>query len=566
MKKLILLLLITISALLAQDIVVFNNEYKVLDLGKKVKKLLVGNKEMINVSLLSTSNSRTTTLKIFGKKSGTTSILIKYKDGSIENYHVYVNENLGFIQKMINMIEPSLSLSKIGDASTVITGSFKDPHNKKRIFAVLQSAGLDMTKLMDLTETAKVNKMVRTKLYLVEINNQKAKDLGGITGMGFFSEYLNAAINPGAVNAATFSGWLLDNAGAFTTTKGKSVSGTLNFLQESGIGKILDDTVLMTTEDENASFRVGGDVYIPIGVTQNIGLAPTILLEEKKYGLTLALNSQFMEKDGFMHITVNIEDSQFDTNKDHDVQLGEFIVVPSFVNKTIATNVVVKSGQVIVLGGRLHTEDIESEEKVPFLGDIPLLGELFTHTVSAQKENDLLFFLVPEIIDANENIDDTGFYKEFKDSTVEFHKDAYTYKKSPDKNSSIEVVNKKIPLVVLNDEADDVMLIEVEESNEKQENLIQKDISQEIIVEVPAEEKVVQKQTKYAVRSEKVFLRSKPVDGKRVRVWTRGHSFTASEEKMIDGKVWLRVKENCLEKCVAENSELWLSKAIVKII
>lgn len=420
MKKIILLLGICLH-LLANDILVFNNEYEVLELNKKVKKLIVGNKDMINVSLLDTSSKKSTLLKIFGKKTGNTSILIVYRDHSIENYHVYVNENLGFIQKMVNVIEPDIRLSKVGNGSTVIAGKFKDPHDKQRILDILQNGGVDLSKLMDLTETTKVNKMIRTKLYLVEINNQRAKDLGGVTGLGFFNKYLNLAVNPSALNAATFSGFLLDNTAQFTATTGNSIVSTLNFLEQQGIANILDDTVLMTTEDKNASFRVGGEVYIPIGLTQNVGFAPTIQVEEREYGLRLTLTSKFMETKGYMHINVNIKDSEFDTNKEHDVQLGKDIFVPSFVSKNMLTNVVVKSGQVIALGGRLHSEDTDKEDKVPFLGDIPVLGELFKHTVKGTKTSDLLFFLVPEIVDANENLDDTHFYKEFKDSSNLFH-------------------------------------------------------------------------------------------------------------------------------------------------
>ena len=598
MKKIILILL-TIINLFADDVVVFNNEYKVLELDKKVTKLLIGNQEMINVSILSTSRSKKTTLKIFGKKSGNTSILIKYRDGSLQNYHVYINENLGFIQKMINMIEPTLELSKVGDGSTVITGSFKDPHNKRRIYTILENGGIDVTKLMDLTTTTKVNKMVRTKLYLVEINNQKAKDLGGVTGMGFFSEYLSVAVNPGAANSATFSGFLLDNTGSFTAQKGNSVSGTLNFLQESGIGTILDDTVLMTTEDENASFRVGGDVYIPIGVTQNIGgLAPTIQLEEKKYGLFLNLNSQFMEKEGFIHINVDIKDSEFDTNKDHDVQLGEYIIVPSFISKDINTNVVVKSGQVIVLGGRLHTEEVEREEKVPFLGDIPWLGELFTHTVSGTKENDLLFFLVPEIIDANDNIDDTFFYQEFKDESNKFHKKAYSL---DDRKEQEEVA--KVEKVSVTEVDEEVVIIEVEEhksnlekgsnkavaikevavkkeSKPQEVSVYDEVLNQEKIPEVKKQKvakKIVNPDTKvatiekssapivqYEVTRNKTFLRSRPVDGRRDKVWIQGHKFTISDKKVIDGVTWMKIKENCFKECVPETKELWISENVSK--
>lgn len=605
MKK-ILLLLVAVISLLADDIVVFNNEYKVLELPKKVKKLLVGNREMVNVSLLSTSSSRTTTLKIFGKKSGNTSILIKYTDGSINNYHVYVNENLGFIQKMINMLEPTLELSKIGDGSTVITGTFKDPHNKKRIYSLLENAGIDLNSTMDLTETEQVNKMVRTKLYLVEINNQKAKDLGGVTGLGFFDEYLKLAINPLASNGATFSGWLLDNTGALSAQKGTSVTSTLKFLEESGVGTILDDTVLMTTEDENASFRVGGDVYIPVGMTQNVGFAPTILLEEKQYGLFLNLNSKFMEKDGYLHINVDIEDSEFDTNKDHEVQLGEFIVVPAFISKDIKTNVVVKSGQVIVLGGRLHTEDIENEEKIPFLGDIPLLGELFTRTVSGRKENDLLFFLVPEIVDANEDVDDTKFYKEFKQTSNIFHKKVMDLNDSEPEvveltNQSMVVISEPEPKtedVIITKIDDEVVIIEVEDHSIDENVTLSKEIIvvenkdatkvKEVtpLVESPVvstvnkneekaksiqEEKTEEisqssSRQKYEVASEKIFLRDKPSTGFRTNVWKKGHVFTVSEEKIINGSTWLKVGDNCYKGCTSESRELWIAKKYVQEI
>ena len=566
MKK-ILLLVSFVLTLLADDIVVFSNEYNVLELEKKVKKLLIGNKDMVNVSLLNTSSSPKTLLKIFGKKSGNTSILIMYKDGTIKNYHVYVNQNLGFIQKMINVIEPNLQLSKVGDGSTVITGSFENPHDKKRIYSLLESAGVELTTLMDLTETKQVNKMVRTKLYLVEINNQRAKDLGGVTGLGFFSEYLNFAVNPTAVNGATFSGWLLDNAGKFTSTKGNSVTGTLNFLQTSGIGKVLDDTVLMTTEDKNASFRVGGEVYIPIGLTQNVGFAPTIQLEERKYGLDLILKSDFMEKDGFVHIDVTIVDSEFDTDKDHDVQLGDGIVVPSFISKNIKTNVVVQSGQVIVLGGRLHSENVEKEEKVPLLGDIPLFGDLFKHNVTDVKDNDLLFFLVPEIVDANEEIDDTHFYRDFKKSANNMHEEIL------DLNASDETP----PLVVLEDtnvKADDVTVTEFDNDEvliEVEDNTPSEGISksQEIIVAETEVESVTKSEPtkelqKYSVLSEKIFLRDAPMRGKRSKIWKQGHVFTADEEKIVDGIVWLKIKENCYKGCVEAQEELWISKKYVK--
>ena len=556
MKKIILLLGICLN-LLANDILVFNNEYQVLELHKKVKKLIVGNKDVINISLLNTSKKSNTMLKIFGKRSGNTSILIIYRDNSIENYHVYVNENLGFMQRMVNIIEPSIKLSKIGNGSTVIAGTFDNPHDKKRILSILENGGIDLHKLMDLTQTTKVNKMVRTKLYLVEINNQKAKDLGGVTGLGFFNKYLNLALNPDALNAATFSGFLLDNTAAFTATTGNSVVSTLNFLEQKGIAKILDDTVLMTTEDKNATFRVGGEVYIPVGLTQNIGFAPTIQVEEREYGLRLILSSHFMETDKYMHIDVNIKDSEFDTNKEHDVQLGVNTFVPSFVSKNIQTNVVVKSGQVIALGGRLHTEDTQSEDKVPILGDIPLIGELFKHTISGTKTNDLIFFLVPEIVDANEDLDDTHFYRDFKKSSNLFHNELVDMNETKSDTNETPIGE--------NNETQHLPIIETEENATSNEiividnNLTQdsdatksKEVSKVIQVksiQITKENKKPKNEPIMYATTQKVFLRDKPKKGKPVNVWIAGHRFTVAEEEPVNGSIWYKIDKNCRVEC-----------------
>lgn len=485
LKKIILLLMILSFSLVAKDIVVYENEYLVLPLDKKLKKLIVGNKDVINVSMLDAGLKSEKMLKIFGKKSGNTSILLVNRDGTLDNYHVYVNQNLGYIQKMVNVIEPNLFISKVGDGSTVVSGNFKDPHQKKRVYKLLENAGIDLTKVMDITQTDKINKMIRTKLYLVEINNNKAEDLGGVTGLGYFDDHFKIGINGAAENSATFSGWLLDNQGQFSTSGDSGLVATLNFLESKGIAKILDDTVLITTEDKNASFHVGGEVYIPIGMTQTNGGYPTIQLEEKEYGLRLTLTTSFLEKDDFMHMNISIVDSDFDPNKEHDVQLGvggfgsDPIEVPSFISKHIDTDVVAKSDALIALGGRLHTEDVEYEEKIPFLGDIPILGALFTRTVNSKKQNDLLFFLVPEIVDANEDINDTKFYKEFKTKATELHKEIIDEKEDDNDSMKTEKTSSNVVDDIVIEDSSGVVVKDAKEDEVSEVIVIQEEVVDE---------------------------------------------------------------------------------------
>lgn len=564
MKKIVLMITLCLT-LFAKDIVVFENEYNVLPLEKKVEKIIVGSKEIVNVSVLNENQSSNTLLKLFGKKSGNTSILIFYNDKSIENHHVYVNQNLGYVQKMINVLEPKVFLSRVGDASTVISGEFSDPHQKKRVYSVLENAGVDIKKLMDITRTKKVNKMIRTKLYLVEINNQKAEELGGVTGLGFFNKHTDIKLNANAATGVTFSGFLLDNFGEFSMQTGNSVVGTLNFLQDKGIAKILDDTVLLTTEDKNASFRVGGEVYIPTGIRENGVGFPTIELEEKEYGLSLVLTTYFMEKDNFMHMDIDIKDSAFDNTASHNVQLGEFTTVPSFVSKNIKTDIVAQSGQVIALGGRLHKEEYNQEQKIPLLGDIPLLGELFKRKVSGSKENDLLFFLVPEIVDANKNIDDTNFYRDFKNSSNELHENILDINGSKVKSGVKADVNTQEQSVLY------VPMMDVAQEKESQAQTIE--ISSEEDLQTKEEPQKVAQETKqikqenshiYAVASKKIFLREKPLDGKKSFVWLEGHKFTISQTKEVENATWLKVKEDCLHECIATEKELWISQKHTK--
>ena len=576
MKKIILLILSISLSLLAKDIVVYENEYLVLPLEKKVKKLVVGNKEIINVSMLNTGIKSTKLLKLFGKKSGNTSILLINKDGTLDNYHVYVNQNLGYIQKMINVIEPNLYISKVGDASTVISGKFRDPHEKKRVYALLEHAGLDLTKLMDITKTDKINKMIRTKLYLVEINNNRAKDLGGVTGLGYFDDHTKIAINSNSANSATFSGWLLDNQGQFAASGHEGLVATLNFLESKGIAKILDDTVLITTEDKNASFHVGGEVYIPIGMTQTSGGYPTIQLEEKEYGLRLTLTTSFLEKDGFMHMNISIVDSEFDPNKEHNVKLGvggfgsEPIEVPSFISKHIDTDVVSASGQLVALGGRLHTEDVEYEEKIPYLGDIPVLGKLFTRNVTSTKQNDLLFFLVPEIVDANEDINDTDFYKEFKVESTKLHEVILEEDKKSSKLIEEETVVVDEDSIIIEDENDNLdnknvsQIIEVKDESIAVLDDDSNNIQEATNVEKPSVEKTLAKEIEASIDIANIYIRTKPVDGRRAQVWADGHKFTYSDEVDVDGRTWVKIKKDCQNDCVDVSEDLWVAKKYIK--
>lgn len=544
MKIAIALLLALTISLLGKDIVVFENEFNLFTAEKPFSQIVVGNKDLLTVTLMSEGLKSNQKLRLFGKKSGNTSLLIHHSDGTIENYQVYVNQNLGFVQKMINTIAPDMTLYRVGDGSVVLGGAFSNPHQKKRVYDLLVSAGIDANKTMDLSKTKNVEKMVRTKLYLVAIDNDRAEELGGAVGLNYFAEKGKIALNANAKTYATFSGFLLDQTGAFAST-GNSLLANLNFLQSKGVAKILDDTALLSTEDQNSSFHVGGEVYIPIGLTYNTANFPTISLEEKEYGLRLTIRPKFLEKDGYMAIVVNISDSQFDTDPTHQVQLGQDIFVPAFTAKNITTDVVAKNGEVIALGGRLHTEIIDQEEKIPFLGDIPFLGHLFKRTIKSSHANDLLIFLVPEIIDSNKNIDDRDFYQNFINDSKVLH------------NQIIDNNASKIDTNVLGIESK--VIYEEKNTSTSPTTIETKTISSSVTV-------TGENTSKYArVTSKYLYVRMSPKDGTPVRTWQEGHRFAIGESQNIEDITWIKITEDCkMDQCVKVKEPMWISKNHIK--
>jgi type IV pilus assembly protein PilQ len=78
--------------------------------------------------------------------------------------------------------------------------------------------------------------------------------------------------------------------------------------------------------------------------------------------------------------------------------------VPSIDTREIVTQVLVNDGQTVVLGGILETERREAETKVPWLGDIPIMGYLFKSTSKTDNKDELLIFVTPRILREGSNL------------------------------------------------------------------------------------------------------------------------------------------------------------------
>jgi len=188
------------------------------------------------------------------------------------------------------------------------------------------------------------------------------------------------------------------NFGAAQRLNGVYVLGFLaRFLEETGSGNVLSTPNLLTLDNEEAKIVIGQNVPFVTGNFTNTGsgssgtVNPFQTIERKDVGLTLKFKPQISEN-GSIRLAVYQEVSNVLASTASSAN------GPTTSKRTIESNVIVEDGAIVVLGGLLQDEYTGSQEKVPGLGDVPLLGSLFKSESRSRKKTNLMVFLRPVVV------------------------------------------------------------------------------------------------------------------------------------------------------------------------
>lgn len=158
----------------------------------------------------------------------------------------------------------------------------------------------------------------------------------------------------------------------------------LGALEKEGHGEILSNPSLLTANREAASIESGEE--IPYQEVSRSGASGVVF---KKAVLSLKVTPEVMPNE---QVLLQIEVNQDKPNK--RVVLG----VPSITTRQMHTNIRIKSGQTIVLGGIYESSHQQDQQGIPFLGKIPLVGWLFHQQNVLNTKRELLIFVTPKII------------------------------------------------------------------------------------------------------------------------------------------------------------------------
>jgi len=296
----------------------------------------------------------------------------------------------------------SVVANRVGN-SVFLEGTVESAEDLKKAELIVKAVGAQVENLI----TVGIKRMVLVEVQIVEI--RRTDDMGiGIT----YPTNLQS-------DAATFGTQITNTSPPLAGTPPTQtvITGNLNLSSnvairmrfDSGYGRLLSQPKLVCSSGEKAEFLVGGEVPI-ILITNNV-----IDVQFKPFGVKLNLTPN-ADRQGNIQTTIEAEVS--DVDRSLTVRLAG-VEVPGFRTRKVKTNVTVKHGETIVLSGLFNYDQQKNVSKVPLLGHLPIIGELFKSRQFIENKNEMAIFVTPKIVNP-----DSDRIRETIDKIKERYKDA----------------------------------------------------------------------------------------------------------------------------------------------
>jgi Flp pilus assembly secretin CpaC len=270
------------------------------------------------------------------------------------------------------------SSSPAESAGFVLSGSVATQMDRLRAEEIARAFGAVVVNLLSVRHPVQLKLQVR----VVELSRSALKDLGITWRVG------QQAPGP----TATLSGGVYDlqviNGSAPGLTAVDSVIAQIDALVQRGRARLLAEPSLVVLAGRSASLLLGGQVPIPIA-----GPNGAVTIEYKDFGVILRVRPEYQD-DGQIFLDVTPEVSTLDFAD--AIKIGG-LTLPSLRVRRAQTVVSMTLTQTLVIGGLLQHQDAELVQKVPVLGDLPILGPLFRSKSFQSQETDLVVFVTPTL-------------------------------------------------------------------------------------------------------------------------------------------------------------------------
>ncbi len=371
---------------------------------KRITRISIADPGIADVKLI----TPTQILIISKKEVGSTSLVIWHGDDYAEVYEVKVyvsNKVAQFIHARIRQMIPDSSVKVLSSKDGVIlSGEVGSQEMLEHTLNIVKSFVSNFTNLI----TVKGSQQVQLEVKIAEISRSGIKQMGlGFLNnkdwsIGVFSRgSVTAIANADQRNHLTSTNNLhsqIDIASPFGSAFQIAVHAVqdntlalLSVLKGQGLARLLASPTLVTMSGQEASFLVGGEFPVPLA-----GDDGNTTISFKKYGIMLNFTPTVVGKE-----TISLQVEPEISNPDYSLSIfAGGVSVPGLKTRRGSTTLQLKDGQTFIMAGLLKEESSTRTSKIPFLGDIPIIGMLFTNKEVQKNETELVIVVTPRLVKA----------------------------------------------------------------------------------------------------------------------------------------------------------------------
>ena len=373
------------------------NEGHLVRIERPASAVFVANPEIAEVAVKSPR-----LIYVFAKKPGETTLYaVDQKEAVVANLRLVVTHDLSTLSDGLSRMVPEGQVTAESvSGAIVLTGSVATPaeaEDARRLASRFLGEGDEVINRLQVTQSNQVNLRVRiaevsrTALRQFGINWEALADVGNFTfglatGNPIFLEPVEIGGTVFQPVNTRFNG--VNNVIGGFHNNDVSVDTLIDLLAEDNLIAILAQPNLTALSGETASFLAGGE--FPVPVPDDDGIA----IEYKKFGVGLSFTPTVLSPNR-ISMKVNPEVSQL-SNEGNIVIEG--IQVPSLTTRRAETTVELASGQSFAIAGLMQNNSSFDHSRVPGLGDMPILGDLFKSDRFNRQETELVIIVTPYIV------------------------------------------------------------------------------------------------------------------------------------------------------------------------
>jgi pilus assembly protein CpaC len=341
-----------------------------------------------------------------GKAVGETSLIIWDTHGGRQFFNVTVRASAAVLHDNLDAIRRELKAELPGDSLRVssengaifLRGTVKDLTSSDRAVKIASTGG-KVVNLLNVSVPAS-DPQILLKVRFISVDRTKSSQLGMNIFLNGFGNTIGGistgtltATNPSGSTGATVSGGLSQtNIAAFYP--GLNIGATIQALKTTLGAQVLAEPNLLASNGKQASFLAGGEYPFPVVQGGGAGTAATVTIMFKEYGVRLNFIPTITPR-GTIRLQVAPEVSALDFS--NAIEISGFDV-PAITSRKVKTEVELADGQSFVIGGLLDNTESETFSKIPFLGDIPILGKFFQSMQKSKANTELIVIVTPEIV------------------------------------------------------------------------------------------------------------------------------------------------------------------------